>query len=50
MSRDNILTTFAIIILVFTAFLDWTMYRWLILFGVILLLIGWYFRGSNKKI
>ncbi len=44
--KDQILTTIAIIILFFTALIDWTIYSWLILLAVIILLFAWYFRKS----
>jgi uncharacterized membrane protein YqaE (UPF0057 family) len=44
MSKDNILITIAIIILFITMFIDWNIYSWLILVGIILFLLGWYFK------
>lgn len=43
-SKDKILTTISIIILLFTAMIDWTIYSWLILVAIILLLIAWYIK------
>ncbi len=43
-TKDAILIVFAIVILFFTALIDWNLYSWFILIGIILLIIGWYFK------
>ena len=42
MDKEKALTAVAISILLFTALIDWNIYSWLILVGVILILLGWY--------
>jgi len=44
MNKDKILTAISIILLLFTALINWTIYSWLILVAVIILLFVWYFR------
>jgi hypothetical protein len=44
MNKDKILNAIAIIMLLFTALINWTIYSWLILVAVIILLFVWYFR------
>lgn len=49
LSKDQILTTISIILLFFTAMVNWNIYSWLILAAIILVLIAWYFKKSAKK-
>ena len=44
LTKDEILTTVAILILLFTAMINWNIYSWLILLGIIVLLFAWYSR------
>ncbi len=43
-NKDQLFTGAAILILLATAMIDWTIYSWLVLAAIILLLIAWYFR------
>ena len=49
MNKDEILTAFAIILLLFTALIDWNVYSWLILVGIIIIVIAWYFRKTDNS-
>jgi hypothetical protein len=49
MNKDKILTAFAVIILLFTALIDWNIYSWLILVGIITIISAWYLRQINEK-
>ena len=51
MDRGEILTTVAILILLFTALIDWNIYSWLILVGIVIILFTWYGRKieDNKS-
>jgi hypothetical protein len=42
--KDDIISSFAVILLLFTALIDWTVYSWLILVAIIMILTGWYLR------
>jgi len=42
--KDQILTAISITILFLTAMINWTIYSWLILASVIMLLFAWYFK------
>lgn len=44
--KDNILTGAAVLILFITAMINWTLYSWLILVAVTLILMAWYFRKA----
>lgn len=46
LSKDQILTAIATIILLFTALIHWTVYSWLTLLAVIILVVAWYFKSS----
>lgn len=46
MSKDQILTTASIVMLLFTALLDWNVYSWLILVAIIFVLMAWYHKGK----
>ena len=48
MTKDEILTAIAIIILLFSAMIDWNVYSWLILVGIIVNLFAWYFRKKER--
>ena len=49
MNKDEILTTIAVIILLFTALIDWNIYSWLILVGIIIIVYAWYFRKIEER-
>jgi hypothetical protein len=42
--KDELFTSIPVILLLFTAFIDWNIYSWLSLVGVIALVLAWYFR------
>jgi len=44
LTKDQILTSISIIILLFTAMINWNIYSWLILVAIIIILIAWYFK------
>ncbi len=44
-SKDDILTAVAILILFVTAMITFTIFSWLVLVAIILLLIAWYYRS-----
>ncbi|MFA5348004.1 MAG: hypothetical protein WC294_07695 [Methanoregula sp.] len=43
-SKDDILTALALIILLFSAMMTWTISSWIILVAIIIIAIAWYFR------
>jgi hypothetical protein len=43
MEKDDYLTSFSALILLFTAMIDWNMYTWLGLLAILVLVSGWYF-------
>ena len=49
MKKDEVLTTIAIIILLFTSLIDWDVYSWLILVGIVIILFAWYFRNTDER-
>jgi len=44
LTRDEILFSVAILILLLTAMINWNIYSWLILLGIVVFLLAWYFR------
>jgi Flp pilus assembly protein TadB len=44
LSKDQALTAVAVIILLFSAMIDWSVYSWLVLLAVILILAAWYLK------
>jgi hypothetical protein len=42
--KDDIISSFAVILLLFTALIDWNVYSWVILVAIIMILTGWYLR------
>lgn len=44
MDKDDYLTAFSVLLLLFTGLIDWNVYSWLVLLGIVLLILGWYFR------
>jgi hypothetical protein len=49
MNKDEIFTSIAITILLFTALIDWNVYSWFILVGIIAIISTWYFRQIEKR-
>jgi len=43
-SKDDILTALALIILLFSAMMIWTISSWIILVAIIIIAIAWYYR------
>ncbi|MFC1802737.1 hypothetical protein ACFL0D_02095 [Thermoproteota archaeon] len=48
MTKDEILTTVAVLILLFSAMIDWNVYSWLILVGITVILFAWYSRKEDE--
>ncbi len=48
MTKDETLTTIAIIILLFTSMITWNTYSWLILIATIIILIAWYTKPKKS--
>lgn len=44
--KEDIISSFVVILLLFTALIDWNVYSWLILVAIIMILTGWYLRKS----
>jgi len=44
LSKDKIVTAISIILLLFTAMINWNIYSWLILIAIILILSAWYLK------
>jgi len=44
LSKDDILTALALIILLFSAVITWTIISWIILVTIIIIATAWYFR------
>ena len=44
MKKDDLLSSFAVILLLFTALIDWNISSWLILVAVVMIFTGWYLR------
>ena len=49
MDKDEILTSFAVLLLLFTALINWNLYSWFILVGIVVILFAWYFRKNEDK-
>jgi hypothetical protein len=49
MDKDETLTIIASIILLFTALINWNIYSWLILVGIVFIVSVWYLRRTEKK-
>ncbi|KKR11302.1 MAG: hypothetical protein UT39_C0009G0062 [Candidatus Woesebacteria bacterium GW2011_GWA1_39_21] len=45
-NKDDFLTVVAILVLFLTAFVNWTVYSWLILVAATMLLAAWYLRKN----
>jgi hypothetical protein len=48
-NKDEVLTATATVLLLFTALIDWNVYSWLILAGVVIVLMAWYFRKTDDN-
>jgi len=44
MGRDDVLSSLSVVLLLFTALIDWTIYSWLILVAITAIVAGWYLR------
>lgn len=44
LNKGEILTSIAVVILLFTAMINWNIYSWLVLLAIIVILAAWYFR------
>jgi len=49
LGKEQILTAIAIIILLFTALIDWNIYSWLILVAIVIILFTWYTKKKPTK-
>jgi len=49
LSKDKILTTISIILLLFTAMIKWNIYLWLTLGAIILILFAGYFKKQANS-
>ncbi len=45
-NKDQILVVISVIMLLFTALINWTIYSWFILIAVIIFIFVWYFRKT----
>jgi len=45
--KDKVLTIISIILLLFTAMINWNIYSWLILVAIIIILFAWYFKKQK---
>jgi hypothetical protein len=43
-SKDSILVSVATVILLFSAMMDWNVYSWATLAGIVLVLLAWYLK------
>ena len=44
LTKDQILTAISVIILLFSAMINWNIYSWLVLIAIIFILMAWYFK------
>jgi len=42
--KNDVISSFAVVILLFTALIDWNVYSWLILVAIFMILTSWYLR------
>ena len=49
LTKNDALNAIAIVILLFTAMINWNVYSWLVLVAIILLLLAWYFKGGESQ-
>jgi len=45
-NKDKILLAISVVMLLFTALINWTIYSWLILVSVIIILFVWYSKKT----
>jgi uncharacterized protein (DUF58 family) len=43
-NKEEALATISIVILLFSAMINWNIYSWLILLAIILILVAWYYK------
>jgi len=48
LTKDEILTSIVIILLLFTAMVNWNIYSWLIFVVIVIILIAWYFKPRRS--
>jgi len=48
MTKHNVLIAIAVFILLVSAMIEWNVYSWLILVGIIVILFAWYFRKRER--
>ena len=44
MKRDDLLSSLSVVLLLFTALIDWNIYSWLIFVAIASIIVGWYLR------
>ena len=44
LTKDQVLTAISVIILLFSAMINWNIYSWLVLIAIIFILMAWYFK------
>jgi len=44
LTKDQTLTVISVILLLFSAMINWNIYSWLILIAIIFILMTWYFK------
>jgi len=49
LTKDEILTAIVIVILLFTAMVNWNIYSWLIFVAIVIILITWYSKPRRKS-
>jgi hypothetical protein len=49
MTKDQIVVIISVIILLFTAMINWNIYSWLILVAISLIVIAWYIKSTHTK-
>ncbi|MCW3974915.1 MAG: hypothetical protein NWE86_01565 [Candidatus Bathyarchaeota archaeon] len=47
--KDQIVVIISVIILLFTAMINWNIYSWLILVAISLIVIAWYIKSTHTK-
>ncbi len=46
LTKENILTAIAVVLLFATALINWTFYSWLVLLAILLIIFAWYFKNN----
>ena len=44
MKKDDVISSLAVVLLMFTALIEWNVYSWLILVAIVMILTSWYLR------